>query len=248
MDGTVTAALIAAGSTVIVAVVGQWANIRTSGVTGRAVETTRRSIARRRRRRRRLCVRLLALDRVIRPVYVPYMRKSVNGRIRLRTPMMLVVSLSLAAFFMAIPTAASAQLCQALAQGSWAQNCTEQYGDAGPMVTGIQAAVSGWAYNYSNGACPTVNIDGTFGTTTRTAVRCYQSHHSGLTVDGIVGPQTWASLQGLLKKQSTDGNWVYYDVFHHPTYPWFRQWAPSGIWYVEDNCAYCGNYEQMTWS
>lgn len=38
-------------------------------------------------------------------------------------------------------------------------------------------------------------IDGLFGPLTKEAVRDFQGTH-GLTVDGIIGPQTWAALEG----------------------------------------------------
>ncbi len=38
-------------------------------------------------------------------------------------------------------------------------------------------------------------VDGIFGVVTEEAVKKFQKYY-GLTVDGIVGPQTWATLQG----------------------------------------------------
>jgi peptidoglycan hydrolase-like protein with peptidoglycan-binding domain len=43
-----------------------------------------------------------------------------------------------------------------------------------------------------------VSADGKFGPQTDAAVRIYQRQH-GLTVDGIVGRQTWASLLGTAR-------------------------------------------------
>ena len=41
----------------------------------------------------------------------------------------------------------------------------------------------------------TIPVDGYFGPSTKEMVEIYQRHH-GLKVDGIVGPQTWSSLEG----------------------------------------------------
>ena len=42
-------------------------------------------------------------------------------------------------------------------------------------------------------------MDGSFGANTETAVRSFQSAH-GLTVDGVVGAQTWSALVVTLAK------------------------------------------------
>ena len=41
----------------------------------------------------------------------------------------------------------------------------------------------------------TIAVDGYFGEETKQMVQIYQRNH-GLVVDGIVGPQTWSSLEG----------------------------------------------------
>lgn len=49
-----------------------------------------------------------------------------------------------------------------------------------------------------------IPVDGQFGPVTNSAVRSYQSSH-GLTVDGVVGPQTWQSLLGTNGADSGGG-------------------------------------------
>ena len=175
------------------------------------------------------------------------MRKWLNVQIQRRIPVLFIISLPLSVCVAAIPAHSSAStrlLCNTVAQYSWAQNCTEQQGDGSPMVQALQAAMEGW--NANNGfPCASINIDGNFGSATAGAVECLQDD-KGLTDDSKVGPQTWGFLYGLLKHQYTDGNWSYWDTFHHPMYPWFRQWVPSGIWYVE-GAAGSGTYTQMDW-
>lgn len=63
-----------------------------------------------------------------------------------------------------------------------------QPGDEGEWVTYLQQMLE--QAGYSPGA-----VDGSFGSTTEDAVRACQEAN-GLTVDGIVGAQTWAALTG----------------------------------------------------
>ena len=65
-----------------------------------------------------------------------------------------------------------------------------QKGDKGAQVKALQALLIGYGYGVgSSGA------DGDFGPATDAAVRKYQKA-KGLTVDGSVGPATWAKLLG----------------------------------------------------
>jgi peptidoglycan hydrolase-like protein with peptidoglycan-binding domain len=61
----------------------------------------------------------------------------------------------------------------------------EQEGTTGEDVKTVQYLVT--AHGHSTG------VDGVFGSLTKTAVEAFQSS-SGLSVDGIVGPQTWSAL------------------------------------------------------
>lgn len=64
-------------------------------------------------------------------------------------------------------------------------------GSKGAAVKAMQLLVIGYGYS-----CGWDGADGVFGTNTLAAVKRYQKD-KGLTVDGIVGPQTWTSLLGL---------------------------------------------------
>lgn len=66
--------------------------------------------------------------------------------------------------------------------GGWP---TEQYGNTGRDVESIQLLLQ--AHGYS------LTADGDFGPITRTDVEAFQRAH-GLSVDGVVGPHTWAAL------------------------------------------------------
>lgn len=64
----------------------------------------------------------------------------------------------------------------------------ERIGSRGPNVAAIQYLMR--AFSSANAG---LAVDGVYGTRTAAAVRGYQSAKR-LTVDGVVGPQTWASL------------------------------------------------------
>ncbi|MCW5875430.1 MAG: peptidoglycan-binding protein [Anaerolineales bacterium] len=76
---------------------------------------------------------------------------------------------------------------------TWAaliQGRTVDQGDTGQAVRALQRLLSGkFGYNQ-------VNVDGQFGPLTRAAVDDFQAKN-GLTVDGIVGPQTWQALVAM---------------------------------------------------
>ena len=63
-----------------------------------------------------------------------------------------------------------------------------KYGSSGREVTQIQTKLKRWGYY--NGS-----IDGVYGSKTVAAVKYFQSKN-GLTVDGIVGPNTWNRIMG----------------------------------------------------
>lgn len=66
---------------------------------------------------------------------------------------------------------------------------TIRRGDRGEVVTQLQRLLS------KDGS--TLQIDGIFGPGTQSAVRAFQKKY-GLTVDGVVGPQTWGKLLSLI--------------------------------------------------
>lgn len=64
-------------------------------------------------------------------------------------------------------------------------------GAKGSQVKALQALLIGYGYS-----CGSYGADGSFGGATDKAVRAYQKDN-GLTVDGSVGPKTWAMLMGV---------------------------------------------------
>lgn len=71
---------------------------------------------------------------------------------------------------------------------------TKRGSRATARVRQIQQRLADFGYKNSTGTRPLV-VDGDFGAATDTAVRAFQTA-SGLFVDGIVGPRTWAALFG----------------------------------------------------
>lgn len=67
---------------------------------------------------------------------------------------------------------------------------TLRKGDKGDDVKALQILLIGYGYS-----CGSYGVDGSFGSATDRAVRAYQKA-KGLSVDGIVGPKTWAMLLG----------------------------------------------------
>src|SRR5260370_15449896 len=64
-------------------------------------------------------------------------------------------------------------------------NPTLTEGDTGPAVQTLQSRLNGWG--------ATLTVDGSFGRAALAAVKAFQAAQK-LTVDGVVGPQTWSAL------------------------------------------------------
>ena len=69
-----------------------------------------------------------------------------------------------------------------------------QYGSQGEQVKKLQQELNKYGYK--------LDVDGQFGTKTQAAVRDYQKNN-GLSVDGIVGKNTWGKLNSApeIKKE-----------------------------------------------
>lgn len=85
---------------------------------------------------------------------------------------------------------------------------TVQYGSTGDAVRGLQVQLNEKRF-------AGLAVDGIFGSLTRGAVRTFQSH-MGITVDGIVGPQTWRYLLWHYHRVLVGGNICDY---HSPDEP-----------------------------
>lgn len=72
---------------------------------------------------------------------------------------------------------------------------TLSYGSSGEEVKELQKSLNNMGYS--------LEVDGKFGTKTQNAVKSYQKNN-GLSVDGIVGNNTWASLSGSSVKSSSN--------------------------------------------
>ncbi|MFJ9742803.1 peptidoglycan-binding protein [Streptomyces sp. NPDC101166] len=80
-------------------------------------------------------------------------------------------------------------------QGYWyTGTATTSYGDTGARVKEVQCLL------YSSGYLQRSDVDGAFGSVTRSAVRRFQAMYQSecnplVVVDGIVGVRTWAALR-----------------------------------------------------
>ncbi len=75
---------------------------------------------------------------------------------------------------------------------------TIQFGDTGDAVMFAQAILVDLGY-LNKGGKDYKNVDGDFGLLTKSAVLGFQSHEK-LTIDGIVGKNTWAALLQAIKE------------------------------------------------
>ena len=74
---------------------------------------------------------------------------------------------------------------------------TISYGSSGSDVKKLQESLNNHGYN--------LVVDGQFGSKTQAAVRDYQSKN-GLAVDGIVGANTWGSLNSKSSSATNNGS------------------------------------------
>ena len=70
---------------------------------------------------------------------------------------------------------------------------TLQRGASGAYVVELQRRLDRWISDVHPAGLTSLVADGSFGPRTDAAVRAFQQAH-GLTVDGVVGPQTWQAL------------------------------------------------------
>jgi peptidoglycan hydrolase-like protein with peptidoglycan-binding domain len=73
------------------------------------------------------------------------------------------------------------------------RNTVVRQNDRGPVVEFLQTQLDKDGYRLNRGRKPGAGIDGVFGYMTDKAVKQFQKDE-GLTVDGIVGPNTWNTL------------------------------------------------------
>jgi peptidoglycan hydrolase-like protein with peptidoglycan-binding domain len=109
----------------------------------------------------------------------------------------------------------------------WTTFCTVSLGQSNNYVIAVQRIVTGWG-------CSPGGIDGIFGTNTEAAVKCMQ-RKAGFPPDGqdgVVGPKTWSAMNAQTAECKQDGNWFYLASLGSGTACPYRQWLPSGQWYV----------------
>lgn len=127
-----------------------------------------------------------------------------------------------------VSSTAFASGCNTVATDSWSNNCTVSEGNISNFVYAIQTAI-----NESIGNGCVTEIDGNFGSSTLTAVKCFQAA-KGFPLnerDGVVGPMTWGALRGVLTFDHLNAGWDYYHSQGHSITDW-RKFDNSGVWYV----------------
>jgi zinc D-Ala-D-Ala carboxypeptidase len=102
-----------------------------------------------------------------------------------------------------LATAAGIGLAPAAAAYGWPASL--QQGSSGAAVTELQIRIAGWAADSASHTY--VAVDGGFGAGTYAALRRFQSAY-GLGVDGVAGPQTFSTLNGL---ESPDGSTAHFE-------------------------------------
>jgi peptidoglycan hydrolase-like protein with peptidoglycan-binding domain len=158
--------------------------------------------------------------------------------LRLRTA--LAAALILGAS-VAIPIATSgtaeAASCNTTATSNWANNClvsTSSYSHSNFVVV-IQTIIQIYDEDFCG---PLIAVDGYYGSDTATAVECWQRGHK-LSADGVVGPQTWESLESALGYYTAVGSYYYYIS---QDYVDFRMNGTSLVW------GYGGPYTGSEWT
>lgn len=84
----------------------------------------------------------------------------------------------------------------------------DSYVTSGNYVRSVQSAI----WSYDDDCLKQYGIDGYWGSETKGCVKSYQNYHS-LTVDGIVGTQTWGNMR--YGRHLVSGRYVY-----HLTFDW----------------------------
>ena len=91
-------------------------------------------------------------------------------------------------------------------KGQQTVNKTIRKGNMGELVKQCQQMLQKLGYDL--GIC---GVDGDFGTATEKAVRAFQKDHK-LSIDGVVGKNTWTALQQAVDAIQSQPAVIYYDV------------------------------------
>ena len=117
---------------------------------------------------------------------------------------------------------------------TWSQFRLAKYGKSGNDVRGLQQFLL--MQGYAPGS-----VDGAFGSNTENAVESYQTYHS-LTVDGIVGSQTWSHMYNQLLFYNGEGAEATYCI-DNMVYPWnYSLYYPEDRFYHYSTGAWLVNY------